>query len=160
MQQPLINKIVSGGQTGADRAALDAAVELGRSYGGWLPRGRKTEDGPLPLHYEMQEMASRDYRKRTEKNVVDSDGTLIVSHGALTRGSLLTLTIAEKRKRPYLHIDYGQYPPDKAKPVIEQWLRQNSIRILNVAGPRGSGDPAIYDVVRKLVGWLLRLQAG
>ncbi len=160
MQQLLIHKIVSGGQTGADRAALDAAVELGRSYGGWLPKGRKTEDGPLPLRYKMQEMTSGDYRRRTEKNVVDSDGTLIISHGALTGGSLLTLKFAEKKKRPCLHIDCELYPPDKAKPVIEQWLCQNAIRVLNVAGPRGSGDPVIYDVVKNIVSWLLQLQVG
>jgi hypothetical protein len=158
MPQRLIEKIISGGQTGADRAALDAAIKMGCLHGGWLPKGRKTEDGPLPLHYELQEMATGDYRRRTKKNVVDSDGTLIISHGALTGGSLLTLGLAEKQKRPCLHIDCELFQPEKAQSLVEEWLRQNSIRILNVAGPRASGDPTIYDVVYKLISRLLLLQ--
>lgn len=157
--EPLITKIVSGGQTGADRAALDAAIDMGRPHGGWLPKGRKTEEGPLPGCYALQEMSSGNYRKRTEQNVIDSDGTLILSHGELTGGSLLTRTLAEKRKRPHLHIDCDGQSADMALVRVEAWLRQNGIRILNVAGPRASGDPRIYDAVKRLVTELLHLTA-
>jgi len=99
----MIKKIISGGQTGADQAALDIAIKLGIPYGGWLPRGRKTEKGPLPDKYLLQELPDNSYSKRTEKNVIDSDGTLIMSHGKLTGGSELTRKIAENNDRHYLH---------------------------------------------------------
>ena len=83
-------RIISGGQTGADQAALDAAIALGLPHGGWLPRGRKTESGPLPPHYSLRELRSARYRDRTDKNVRAADGTLICSFGPLGRGSALT----------------------------------------------------------------------
>jgi len=82
----MIQKIISGGQTGADRAALDFAIKRGIPHGGWIPKGRKTEDGTLPEKYHLLEMPTGSYSKRTEKNILDSDGTLIVSHGLLTGG--------------------------------------------------------------------------
>ena len=96
----LISKIISGGQTGADRAALDVAIELGISHGGWIPKGRKTERGPLPAKYQLTEMPTDSYPKRTEQNVVDSDGTLIISHGELTGGSDYTRMMAAKHGKP------------------------------------------------------------
>ena len=92
----MIKKIISGGQTGADRAALDVAIKLDIPHGGWVPKGRKTESGPLPERYQFQEMGTRGYAERTEQNVLDSDGTLILSHGKLTGGSALTLRLAKK----------------------------------------------------------------
>ncbi len=86
----MIKKIISGGQTGADRAALDVALKLGISHGGWIPKGRKAEDGPLPDKYQLREMPTGSYPKRTEQNVLDSDGTLIIARGKLTGGSDLT----------------------------------------------------------------------
>jgi hypothetical protein len=86
----VIEKIVSGGQTGADRAGLDAAIELGIPHGGWVQKGRKTEDGGLPEQYHLKEMPIASYAARTEQNVIDSDGTLIVSHGKLNGGSAMT----------------------------------------------------------------------
>ncbi len=82
----MIKRIISGGQTGADQAALDVAIKLDISHGGWIPKGRLTEDGPLPDKYKLQEMPTSSYPKRTEKNILDSDGTLILSHGKLTGG--------------------------------------------------------------------------
>jgi len=96
----VIDKIISGGQTGADRAALDAAIELDIPHGGWIPKGRKTEDGGLPEKYHLKEMPTGSYAARTEQNVIDSDGTLIVSHGKLNGGSALTRRLAKKHKRP------------------------------------------------------------
>ena len=98
-------KIISGGQTGADRAALDVAIELGVPHGGWIPKGRLTEEGSLPAKYQLKEMPTASYPKRTEQNILDSDGTLIVSHGNLAGGSALTRKLAKKHQRPWLHID-------------------------------------------------------
>jgi hypothetical protein len=144
-------KIISGGQTGADRAALDAAIELSIPHGGWLPRGRKAEDGRVPKHYRLQEMASPNYRDRTRKNILDSDGTLIVSFGPLTGGSALTEALAIRHDRPCLHLDMEQISPAKAVAALEQWLQQFGISTLNVAGPRASGEPRIYNTVKEVL---------
>jgi hypothetical protein len=147
----VIEKIVSGGQTGADRAALDAAIALGVPHGGWLPKGRIAEDGPLPDSYALQEMPSADYRDRTVQNVIDSDGTLIISRGALTGGSATTLTAAKDNKKPSLHIDLNVTPAFSALSEIVDWLIANRIAVLNVAGPRASKDATIYADVRKII---------
>lgn len=144
-------KIISGGQTGADQAALDAAISLGLQYGGWLPKGRKTEKGPLDVKYRLQELPTGEYRVRTEKNVVSSDATLIFSHGPLTGGSALTEALAIRHDRPCLHIDLNLVEPVKAVAAIEQWMHNYRIKILNIAGPRASGDPAIYNAVYSLL---------
>ena len=98
----MVKKIISGGQTGADRAALDVAMELGIEHGGWIPKGRKTENGRLPNKYQLKEMPTASYSKRTEQNIIDSHGTLIISHGKLTGGSALTRRLAKKHKKPCL----------------------------------------------------------
>lgn len=144
-------KIISGGQTGADQAALDAAMALNMEYGGWLPKGRKTENGPLPAVYRLRELHSYRYRDRTEKNVIDSDGTLICSFGPLTSGSALTAALAVKHDRPYLHIDFEQLSQDSGVAAIEGWLSTHTIHILNVAGSRASGEPRIYQAVNSLL---------
>lgn len=144
-------KIISGGQTGADRAALDAARELELPHGGWLPKGRKTENGPLPSSYALEELASSEYRPRTEKNVMASDGTLIVSFGPLTGGSALTESLARRHDRPCLHINLEETTDNQAVTTITAWLRRYRIVTLNVAGPRASGDPRIYRAVFNLL---------
>ena len=154
---PLVKKIVSGGQTGADQAALDAAIEAGRPHGGWIPKGRKTEAGVLPDKYDLDEMDSADYKARTRQNVIDSDGTLIFSHGPLTGGSLLTQKLAVNHGRPCFHADCNYSPEEEMLAGIERWLRENRIEVLNVAGPRASGDPSIYQRVRRLVSRLLEV---
>jgi len=149
-------KIISGGQTGADQAALDAAIELGIPYGGWLPRGRKTENGSLPRHYKLNELNSGDYRKRTEKNVMAGDGTLIFSFGSLTGGSALTESLALRHDRPCLHLNLDDITDEEAIKAIMIWLRRYRISTLNVAGPRASGEPRIYQAVLnilKKIGW-------
>ena len=144
-------KIISGGQTGADRAALDAAIELGIPHGGWLPKGRKTEDGPLPLHYTLKELHLTGYKERTAKNVVESDGTLIVAFGPLTGGSALTESLAIKHDRPCLVLDLDEISMDEAVEAAVKWLSRNTIATLNVAGPRESGEPRIYKAVHNLL---------
>jgi hypothetical protein len=147
----VITKIISGGQTGADRAALDVAIDLGIPHGGWVPRGRMTETGRLPEKHHVQEITSISYPERTELNVVDSDGTLIISHGKLSGGSAFTLEMAGKHRKPCLHIDLDELDESKAAEIVSHWIDARGIKILNVAGPRASKDPKIYDARRKLL---------
>jgi hypothetical protein len=147
----MIEKIISGGQTGADRAALDAAIELDIPHGGWAPKGRLAEDGVIPAFYQLSEMPTDSYSARTEKNVEDSDGTLILSHGPLSGGSARTLELAEKHGRPSLHIDLNQIPAFKAAAMIAAWINRNPIKTLNVAGPRTSNDPMIYQKTKEVL---------
>ena len=147
----MIKRIVSGGQSGVDRAALDVAIKLSIAHGGWVPRGRLTENGPLPLNYHLKETSSSRYSVRTEKNVVDTDGTLILSHGALTGGTEYTREMAIRHDRPWLHIDLGQTAAFHAATTINHWIRQKKIEILNVAGARASEDPAIYTVTLNIL---------
>ena len=137
-----VKKIVSGGQTGVDRAALDIAAELGIPAGGWCPRGRKAEDGPIPARFPLQEAPTELYAQRTQWNVRDSDATLILTVGELTGGTALTKTSADELGRPCLVIDLA-HPPDRQ--AVLQWLRTHNIRVLNIAGPRESTQPGIYE---------------
>ena len=147
----VIKKIISGGQTGADQGALDAAIKLGIPHGGWIPKGRLTEKGPLPDKYELTEMPGTSYTLRTQQNVIDSDGTLIISHGELTEGSDYTRKMALKHHRPWLHINLNKTPAFKAANLISSWIKENTIEILNVAGPRESKDSLIYQDVSKII---------
>ena len=140
----MIQKIISGGQTGADRAALDFAIKHGIPYGGWIPKGRKTEDGVLPGKYHLRELPTGRYAKRTERNVLDSDGTLILSHGPLTGGSRVTREFAERYGKPWIHINLRTTPWPQTARLVTDWISRNNIRIMNVAGPRASQDPEIY----------------
>lgn len=146
----IIEQIISGGQTGADRAALDAAIDLGIPHGGWVPKGRRAEDGPLPEKYHLQEMRTESYPARTEKNVVDSDGTLILSHGELTGGSARTRELATEHGKPWLHIDLDTIDVDPVK-VIRGWIGMHGIKTLNVAGPRASKDAGVYAATKDLL---------
>lgn len=147
----MIEKIVSGGQTGADQAGLDVAIELGIPHGGWVPRGRKTEAGRLPDRYHVQEVSSISYLQRTLMNVIDSDGTLLISHGRLSGGSAITKALAAKHRKPCLHIDLDQLGYPEAVAAATNWIDAREIKILNVAGPRASEDPAIYEATKKLL---------
>jgi hypothetical protein len=147
----MITKIISGGQTGADRAALDAAIEYGVPHGGWIPKGRRTEDGRLPDRYILQETGTIGYPQRTQLNILDSDGTLILSHGKLIGGSALTQNLARKHSRSCLHIDLDEITQYKAVEIIKSWIDIKKIEILNVAGSRGSKDPLIYDAVKDVI---------
>ena len=147
----MLKKIISGGQTGADQAGLDVAIKQGIPHGGWIPKGRMTEEGPLPDRYNLQEMTTKSYPKRTEQNILDSDGTLIVSHGKITGGSKLTVELAQKHCRPFLHLDLRSMSMSYASRMLSSWLTDNGIKILNIAGSRGSKDPEIYSATVKLL---------
>jgi hypothetical protein len=140
----LPTRILSGGQTGADRAALDFALVHGIAIGGWVPKGRLTEDGAIPDRYPgLVETASADPAERTMRNVCDSDATLIVSHGPLAGGSLLAFEEARRAGRPLLHLDLDEIGSDEATARLRSWLASTRPSALNVAGPRASEDPRI-----------------
>ena len=136
-----IEKIVSGGQTGVDRAALDVALELGIPCGGWCPKGRKAEDGPIDIRYPLNETRSADYRIRTERNVRESDGTLIFTWGKPKGGTALTTRFAQKYRKPYLVVDLCE---EGNPEVVKKWGEVSKIRVLNIAGIRESERPGIY----------------
>lgn len=145
----MIEKIVSGGQTGADRAALDWAIDHGVPHGGWCPKGRLAEDGAIPARYDLREMRSKDYLRRTEQNIVDSDGTVIFSgKPTLTGGSKRTAAFAVKHRKPWLHIHAEDIEP--ATRLVD-FIAQHGIKTLNVAGPRASGEPQIGLFVTKVL---------
>ncbi|MEL7499630.1 MAG: putative molybdenum carrier protein [Planctomycetota bacterium] len=154
MEQHELIKIVSGGQTGVDRGGLDAAIYLGIEHGGWCPRGRRAEDGRIPEMYRLVEMPQRDYVARTEQNVIDSDGTLILYRDQLTGGTELTYKLSLKHSRPQLCIDLLLLRVDddadqqavtlqQARTKVLNFLQTKNIRTLNIAGPRESTSPGI-----------------
>ena len=140
----MLEKFISGGQTGADVAGLDVAIKHGIPHGGAIPKGRLTENGVLSAKYNLQEMTTKSYPKRTEKNVLDSDGTVILTHGILTGGSLLTQKKAIQHKKPVIHLDMNEVTVEKAADLLRDFIENNGIGILNVAGSRASKDPDIY----------------
>ena len=147
-----IQKIVSGGQTGVDRAALDAALEHGVSVGGWCPEGRRAEDGRIPDRYPLKETPSEAYAQRTMWNVRDSDGTVLLTDGILEGGTALTMETAHEKGRPALHVRTTDAVPVV---MIHAWREDNNIRTLNVAGPRASEAEGIYDRARAILDRLL-----
>lgn len=153
----MLKKIISGGQTGVDRAALDVAIRLGIDHGGWVPKGRLAEDGPLPSYYHLLEMPTEELAARTEKNVSDSDGTLIISRGSPTGGTDYTRKMALKHGKQILHIDLtlGQQS-SAAGSLIASWIQMNRIEILNVAGPRASSDASIYNEAANILAHALQ----
>jgi predicted Rossmann-fold nucleotide-binding protein len=136
-----LQRIISGGQTGVDRAALDAAMEAHIPCGGWCPKGRKAEDGTIPERYPLDETESTDYAARTRRNVRDSDGTLVLTRGGIEGGTAETVYNAQRMKKPCLQIDFDN-ELDVA-PVLA-WIQQHNISVLNVAGPRESKCHGIY----------------
>lgn len=140
-----IGKIISGGQTGADRAAFDFALENGIEIGGFVPKDRQAEDGRIPERYSnLQEAETEDPRTRTALNVKNSDATLILSNGGLKGGSKLTADFAEKYQKPFLHIDLTIVKINEALAKTRTWLDSIECRTLNIAGARASEDAEIY----------------
>jgi len=140
-------KIISGGQTGADRAALDVALALGIPAGGWCPADRRAEDGPIDKIYPLTPLPGAGYRQRTRKNVQDSDATAIFAFGPLTGGSKATANDCTHFKKPHIIIDADQTTEDEAALLLAVFLLRHHVKTLNVAGPRASNQPEIYEFV-------------
>ncbi len=134
-------KIVSGGQSGVDRAALDVAAEISLPRGGWCPKGRYAEDGPIPDAYPLKETPSPATAQRTEWNVRDADGTLVLTEGAPSGGTAITVRFARKHGKPCLVLDLEV---DAEPGAVGRWIAEHGIAVLNVAGPRESKCPGIY----------------
>jgi len=146
----MITKVISGGQTGADRAALDAAIEVPVPTGGSCPAGKKAEDGEIPDFYGLQEI-SGGYRQRTRKNIVDSDGTAIFYDGFLSGGTELTLQFCIRLNKPYKLVDSFVIDAEKAAAVLVDFTDKFQVTTLNVAGPRASNHPEIYEYVKQAI---------
>jgi hypothetical protein len=140
-----IRKIISGGQTGADRAAFDFALENKIESGGFVPKNRAAEDGTISEKYpNLVETETENPAERTELNVINADATLIFSHGNLTGGSKLTQEFAEKHRKPFLHVDFSELTIPQAIEKTKTWLASIDAETLNVAGARASEDAEIY----------------
>jgi len=144
-------KIISGGQTGVDRGALDAALEAGVECGGTCPTGRKAEDGIIPESYPLTELDSSIYSDRTRQNVIDSDATLIIHFGRLAGGTAFTRQCCIYENKPYLVIDASKADQDVLVQHILNYIRQNRIQVLNVAGPRASKVPTAQEHTKRLL---------
>ena len=138
-------KIISGGQTGVDRAALDVALKHGIECGGWCPAGRLDEFGRIPDHYPVHELGAGGFTERTLQNVKDSDGTVIIYPAKLGGGSEQTVRFCVEQRRPHKLIDASHVSTEQAAQLISDFVRENKIDILNVAGPRASEWPEAYD---------------
>ena len=147
----MIEKLVSGGQTGADIAALDVALHYNFPHGGWCPKGRLSLDGPIPAKYQLPETPSASYPQRTEWNVRDSDGTVVFTFAReATGGSLKTINLCKKHGKPCLHISRDTF--DHAL-KIQAFILALDIRVLNVAGSRESKEPGIYEWVKDILSY-------
>jgi len=149
--------IISGAQTGVDRAALDAAIACGLACGGSIPRGRLAEDGPVARRYtQLVELKTNVYAARTRRNVLDADATLILCPGPPEGGTALTERLARAHDKPVLVVDIDRETVPSAIKLIRAWIRDNDPIVLNVAGPRESRFPGLYDRSRKLLEKLFR----
>lgn len=151
----MIEKLISGGQTGADIAALDVALRFGFPHGGWCPKGRRSLEGPIPARYQLQETPSANYLQRTEWNVRDSDGTVVFTlAGTVTGGSLRTIEFARKRGKPCLHLsrEPGLIGYRNRSELLQEFVREHDIRLLNVAGSRESKEPGIHQWAMGVLG--------
>ena len=144
-------KIVSGGQTGVDRAALDVAIEIGIPHGGWCPRGRRAEDGAIDARYLLQETDEADYSIRTEMNVRDSDATLILNRSGLTGGTKFTVQCARRLQKPYLVVALDEPRLLDTRQIVIDWLVTEKPQVLNIAGPRETTQSGIYAAAREFL---------
>ena len=152
-------KIVSGGQTGVDRGALDAALAAGFACGGWCPRGRAAEDGVIGERYPLSEMAEGGYLERTIRNVVDSDATLVLYFSELQGGTEQTVVHCMRRQKPYKLIDASEIAPLRSSELAAEFIAAHGVRVLNVAGPRASHAPLAYRYAFDTIEHLLRRAA-
>lgn len=149
--------IVSGGQTGVDRGVLDAALDADVPCSGWCPAGRRAEDGRIPDRYPLAELPAPGYAARTLRNVLDSDGTVIIHFGRLAGGTALTERMCRNHRKPLLVLDATALVPNAAAVAIRNFVASAGICLLNVAGPRDSEDGQGYAFTRDAIGCLFAL---
>lgn len=147
----MLKSVITGGQTGVDRGALDAALSLDFPCGGWCPAGREAEDGPIPGRYPLKELANGGYKERTVQNVLSSDGTLIIYHGTLSGGTQQTQLHCIRRQKPYKLIDAREISLPRAIELALEFIQAHSVSVLNVAGPRESGWSGAAQFAEKVV---------
>jgi hypothetical protein len=151
----VVRKIISGGQTGADRAGLDFAIEVGLAHGGYVPKGRKAEDGRIDEKYHLVELSSSSYPERTKRNVREGDGTIILSlNDTLSSGSALTLSYAQHTRKPVLRLHNSETGRDSLPQQarrLKDFIESNAIEVLDVAGPRESNEPGVYDFTLQIL---------
>lgn len=145
-----LQKIISGGQTGVDRAALDAALMLDFPCGGWCPEGRRAEDGRIPDHYPLRELAGG-YRRRTLQNVIASDATAVIYFAELDGGTELTVAACVRKLRPYRLINGEDISARRGALMLSEWVAGHAVGTLNVAGPRLSKSPKAYAYTYELI---------
>jgi hypothetical protein len=150
-----LTRIVSGGQTGVDRGALDAALAASFPCGGWCPEGRKAEDGVIPDRYPLSVLPGAGYRHRTRENVRDSDGTLILFTGALSGGTKFTRDLCVGEKKPFMEFDFARISVERAVPAVLSFLDESEVAVMNVAGPRASGWAEGYEIALAVVASVL-----
>ena len=148
--------IISGGQTGVDRAALDAALAAGVPCGGWCPPGRAAEDGPIPARYPLRELAEGGYLERTRANVDESDGTAVIHAGDIEGGTAQTVVYCAARSKPHLILDSSATAPAAAAKLLREFIERHHVAVLNIAGPRASKQPEIYAYARAVITLLLK----
>lgn len=153
----MIRKIISGGQTGAEQAALDVAIKLGIEHGGWVSSRHIAEDETLLDKYQLQEMEQTNYARVTEQNVLDADATLILFQNQITGGCAISRRLAEKHKRLLLAIDLNTMAAFQAAQKVEPWITAHNIKILNVTGPKTGEGPDIYQLTLEILETALQL---
>jgi hypothetical protein len=154
-----LSKIISGGQSGVDRGALDAALAAGFPCGGWCPAGRVAEDGAIALRYPLTEMPSGGYSERTVKNVTDSDATFVIYFAELQGGTEQTVLQCVRQRKPYKLVDATEIGATRAAELVRQFIAEHDVSVLNVAGPRQSHAPAAHEYAVRAIGHLLRLSS-
>jgi predicted Rossmann-fold nucleotide-binding protein len=153
----MIERIISGGQTGADRAALDAAIDCGTPHGGWCPAGRIASDGTIPEDYNLRETEESTYPPRTERNVKEADATVVFMRGpGISPGSKLTIGLCEKHKKPFTIVNVAITGTEDAAMLIKYLVQEYKVRTLNVAGSRENKSPGIYFLTYEAVSAMLK----
>ena len=155
----MIKKIISGGQPGVERAALDAAIKLNIPHSGWTYKTRRTSEGILPDKYKVKESEYSSFTERIEKNVLEANATAIITHGNLTIGLKMVAECAEKHSRPYLHINLNENPLNKASALIRKWMINNDIEAVYFTGSKSTGGSNISQEVIQIIEGVCRMES-